>query len=360
VAVFTGSPDAGRLSAEVLSLGQALGVDTRQLAGLFQTRGLYLAMDGQYSEAAVYYRESARLATQAGDSLALGHALLNLSFVQVAADPADAAEAARTAAGHLRRTGARKALAIAIANLAQPLLMLGDWDAAEAELTQAADSDGLTDHELLACYRAWLAALRGDAATAQTILAALPDLRASEDPQDKSLVLLMGAFTGAARRQPQEVLCHARGTLTHVDTLGISHEYFRWAWALAARTACDLGDTDTTGELLAMLDGCQPDRLPPMLRAERDLVRARLAAYHGDPATAGMFTAAISSVRQHGSPYHLAHGLLDHAEYLLARQDSDAAAAAISEAREITERLRCQPLLDRADTIQPRRPRTLA
>jgi hypothetical protein len=109
-----------------------------------------------------------------------------------------------------------------------------------------------------------------------------------------------------------------------------------------------------------MLDAYQPDRLPPMLPAERDLARARLAASGGDPAAAGLFTAAISSLRRNAPPYHLAHSLLDHAEYLLARQDSDTAEAAISEAREITGRLRCRPLLDRADTIQPARPRTPA
>ena len=49
--------------------------------------------------------------------------------------------------------------------------MLGDWDTAEAELTQAADADGLADNEYLACCRAWLAALRGDAAAAQAVLA---------------------------------------------------------------------------------------------------------------------------------------------------------------------------------------------
>ena len=45
--------------------------------------------------------------------------------------------------------------------------MLGDWDDAEAELAQAVDADGLTDIEYLACYRAWLAALRGDTAAAE-------------------------------------------------------------------------------------------------------------------------------------------------------------------------------------------------
>jgi hypothetical protein len=100
--------------------------------------------------------------------------------------------------------------------------MLGDWDTAEAELTRAADADGLADDEYLACYRGLLAALRGDTATAQITLAGLADLRASEDPLDKSLVSLVEAFTAATRGRPQDALRRARGTLTHVGAIGIS------------------------------------------------------------------------------------------------------------------------------------------
>ena len=39
--VFSGSPDADRLSAEALTLGQALGVGPGQLGELLVTRGLY-------------------------------------------------------------------------------------------------------------------------------------------------------------------------------------------------------------------------------------------------------------------------------------------------------------------------------
>ena len=42
VEVFAGSSDADRLSTEALTLGQALGVGSGQLAGLFVTRGIYL------------------------------------------------------------------------------------------------------------------------------------------------------------------------------------------------------------------------------------------------------------------------------------------------------------------------------
>jgi predicted ATPase len=358
--VFAGSPDADRLSTEALTLGQALDAGTGQLVRLFTTRGIYLGMTGRRPEAGAYFREGARLAMQTGDNALLGGVLLNLSDALSVTDPAAAAEAARTAAGHLRRAGDRDMLAAANANLVHALLLLGDWDAADGALAQAVDSDGLADIEYVTCYRGWLAALRGDTDTAGTMLAALPDLRASEDPQDKSAISIVEGFTAAASGQPGNALRHARGTLAHAGSLGISAESQRWAWPLAARAAHELRDTAATRELLTLLDSCQPGHLAPMLRAERDLVRARLAGHNGDKAAAASFAAAIIGLREHSTPYHLAHGLLDHAQHLIGLGDTDAAELAIGEARTIAQGLRCRPLLDRAADVAPAEPRIRA
>jgi hypothetical protein len=88
-----------------------------------------------------------------------------------------------------------------------------------------------------------------------------------------------------------------------------------------------------------------------MQQAERVLARARLAAADGDPAAA--FAGAISSLRELSTPYHLAHGLLDHAGHLTRLGETEAAAAAIGEARDIAGNLRCQPLLGRAANVTP-------
>jgi class 3 adenylate cyclase/predicted ATPase len=349
--MFAGSPDADRLTAEALALGQALGTGAGRLTSLFTTRGVYHGMAGRYPQAVAYFREAARLAARADDNVRLGVVLLNLSEALAVTDPAGAADAARTAAGHLRRAGARDYLAFAVTNLAHVLLLLGDWDSAEQELTQAVDSGGLAGIDYLPCYLGWLAALRGDADTAETMLGALRDLRASEDPQDRAKVSMAEAFTAAARHQPGNALNHARDTLAHAGALGTSHECLCWAWPLAARSAHDLGDSTGVGELLALLDSYQPGHLAPMLRAERDLARARLAAHHGDPKAAASFAAAIASLREHSTPYHLAHGLLDHAQRLSRSGDSETATAAADEARDIARRLRCQPLLGRAELI---------
>ncbi len=360
VAVFSGSPDADQLSAEALALGQDLDVDARLLSILFRTRGIFMGMAGRRPQSIAYMRESARLATQAGDNLSLGRTLNNLSHALAVTDLAAAAEAARTAAGHLRRTGARDSLAFTIFNLSQVLLMLGDWDAADAELAQAADADGLADNEAIIACQAWLAAMRGDADRAEILLAAMPDMRASEEPQSQALIAVIEVFIAAARHQPETALRRARANLAHVDALGAAHEATRWAWPAAARTAWELDDAAASQELLALLDALQPGRLPPMLRAERDLARARLASANGDE-----FAAAIAALRELSTPYHLGHGLLDYAVELTRRGDVDAAAAAVDEATAIAVQLRCQPLLDRAADVPATaaagaRPRTRA
>jgi class 3 adenylate cyclase/tetratricopeptide (TPR) repeat protein len=350
--VFAGSPDADRLSAEALTLGQALGVGPSQLGELLLCRGLYHALAGRHPQAISYLRESARLAERVGDNFTMGRALLNLSDALAPSEPAAAAEVARTAAAALRRTGARLQLAGAIMNVAEALLQTGDWDTAMAELSPEVDSDALADIEDMAIERGWLAALRGDEGTAQDILSALSDIRGSEDPQIRAGIGILEAFI-AARRRPADALRHARAILTHAEAIGISNIYPRWAWPLAERCAHELGDTAAVRDLLALLDSYQPGYLAPMLRAERDLVRARLAASDGRATAATSFTAAITSLREQSTPYHLAHGLLDHAEYLLATGDAGAAAAAVAEARDIAARLRCQPLLDRAGALTP-------
>ena len=351
-----GSPDADRLTAEALILGQDLDVGPGQLGELLLIRGLYLTSVERRPQAVAYFRESAVLAARADDNFTLGRALLNLSDVLAATDLAAAKDAARTATGHLRRVGNRRALSVATMNLFETLLQLGDWDAAEAELIQALDSDALADAEHLTLARAWLVALRGDTGSAEAMVAELQDLHASEDPQDQAMMSVVEACAAAARGMPADALRRARETLAHADALGISSGNMRWAWPLAVRSAHELRDTAAIADLLALLDAYKPGHLAPMLRAERDLARARQAEGDGDQPAAAAFAAAVASLRENSTPYHLAHGLLDHAEYLTRHGHPDAATLAADEARAIVGYLRCRPLLDRADALDRAQP----
>jgi len=106
--------------------------------------------------------------------------------------------------------------------------------------------------------------------------------------------------------------------------------------------------------LSARLDGLLGRELDPAVfdELEETLLQADLGVRTTD--------AAIARLREQSTPYHLAHGLLDHAAHLLRMDQDDAAAAALGEAAGIAERLRCRPLLDRAETIQSAQPRTAA
>ena len=341
------SPTMDRLTTEALTLGQALGVGPGLLAQVFVSRALHLAYVGRHPEAAGYLREAVRLAEQADDTAVQANTLLNLSWVVGLTDPAAAAETARAAIRNARQVGDRDILSYAVGNLVEALVILGDWDAVEEELTHAAEADGLGNYEHLTREQAWLTALRGDADTADAMLATLANLRASENPEDQAFNSQLEALAAAARGDPEAVLRHARTSLAHAGP-----NFLRWLWPLATRAAYDFGDADSTEELLALLDSYQPGHLPPMLHAERDLARARIAARDGNPAAAALFAAAISRQRELSTPYHLAHGLLDYAQHA----DSEAADAAIEEACDIAARLRCQLLRDRAASLTPARP----
>jgi class 3 adenylate cyclase/tetratricopeptide (TPR) repeat protein len=351
--VLAGSPHADSLTNEALILGQALKCDTAQLVGVLNGRAMYLGFSGRPVEAAAYLREAALQAGPLGDNAVLGEVLLNLTEVLSATDPGDAAETARAAVTHLRAAGRPDALAFATTNLVSALLLLGEWDAADDALTRAIEADGLGDVEYLNCYSAWLAALRGDTATAGRVLVELGSLRSSEDVQDRALVNTVEAFAAEARRDLRDALQQARCALAHAGALGMTHELLRWAWPLAVRTAAELGDATATEELLAQLDAHPPGHLAPMQLAERDLANARLLGNLDPGQAATGFAAAITALREQSTPYHLAHGLLDHASYLVGRGDASSAEEVVTEARDVASQLRCQPLLDRAAETIP-------
>ena len=346
---FAGSHDADRLTSEALAMGQALPVDGPLLVQLMSGRATCHNMLGRRVEAAAYYRDAARLAEKQNDSLRWGIALAGLSDLLAFDDPLAAADAARDAIAQLRHTGNRNYLAVATMNLVVALLETGDWDGAAEALVVGAETDGLGDVDPFKVLQAWASALRGERERAEAFLADLGDLRHSEDPQDRTNIATANAHVEAAHRRPAAALAQALVALGFAEGLGIGSDMVRWAWTLAARAAHDLGDTRAVEALLAQLDAYPLGQLAPIQRAERDLVSARLAAGRNDPAAATMFANAVAGLRSMSTAFHLAHGLLDHAEYLTAIGDPEGAAAAVSEARVIADRLRCPPLLERAD-----------
>ncbi|MGH9294340.1 MAG: ATP-binding protein, partial [Acidimicrobiales bacterium] len=351
VEIFAGSPEADRLASEALVMGQEIGVDEGLLAKLLNTRGVALAFANRTAEAVSFMREAVRLAEIAGDASEASRALLNLSSTIRASDPAGAREAAATSAEKARRVGNARYLESATGNLVFALLDLGEWD----EARRVASSDGeWTGRDAFGWEcRAFLAALEGRPEAARALLDHAPP---SEDRQGTANFGLARGQTQASLGNPKEALGHAMDAVRQAPAVWIGHEAVCWAWPLAARLARHLGDSEATAELLSVLGAHRPGHLPPLLRAERLLALALAATEAGSVATAaGPLAAAVEALRAVGSPYHLAHGLLDQAAFLAQAGDSsaaEAARAAVDEARAIGERLGCRPLVEGAGSVK--------
>ena len=352
VEIAESSPGADSATVEAVRLAEGLALGPEVMVGVFQMRGTFLMRAGRQAEGAIHFREAARFAEESDQAVLLGRALSDLANVLAFQDPRAAIELVQRAVAAFRRVGDRYTLAIAVLNIGVWRLELGEWDEVAEMLAPGSEADALAE---LAWYIRWLqaavASLRGDAATAESLTVGFDPFRNSEDPEDRALLALADLLTAAAGDRPEEALRHCTEALSYAGQLSVAHESVRWAWPVAARAALELDDRGALEQLLAMLDAELPGRIPPVLRAERVLVQARMAAATGDAEAGRMFEAAVHEMRALSPPHLLAHGLLDHAEHLAGAGEVAAAAAAVQEAREIAERLGARPILRRSERL---------
>ncbi|MGH8988304.1 MAG: ATP-binding protein, partial [Acidimicrobiales bacterium] len=249
---FTGNIVEGmRLMTEALVLGQAVDVGPRDLAPLFSGKGIAASAANRSAEAVAYFEMAARLAERAGDFGMVANAQLNLASDLTATDPVGAERAARSAVEHGRRTGVRRMLSAAAANLALALMEQGKWTEADTALRAALEED-LLDDGVVHWVAGMLAGLRGDVERAEASLeAAAPD--GSQSVQDVATADLLAGVVTACAGDHSGALERALAVLAVRDELGLSFETQRWAWPLAARAARRPGDSAALAELSAML-----------------------------------------------------------------------------------------------------------
>ncbi|HET6877682.1 MAG TPA: hypothetical protein VFH38_09155 [Jatrophihabitans sp.] len=343
---FDGNPVSTQLTEEALVLGQALDVPDAQLADLVVSRALNYNNRGQYTEAAALYEYGVRLAERVGDTAGHARGLTGLASMKLALDPRAAADAARSAYELGKRLGARRLMAVSLTNVGWAEIFLGDWEAAGRALQAGMHADGLADDDTAASVVATLAALRGELSEgdARTTLTAC---RASEDPQDRCQALLVDALAAATAGRLDEALDTATEIVDHGQALGLTHELYVFGWTTAVRVAFERGDLPAVEALVARLDAHPVGHVPPLLRAERSLARARLGAARDEADADDDFTDAIAQLRAAGSPYHLAHALLDQAEFRAVTAVGPADLL-LAEAAAIADRLRATPLAARA------------
>jgi hypothetical protein len=223
------------------------------------------------------------------------------------------------------------------ATLAFACLATGDWDEAEATVAEAIGPDAGDSIVFLRHIDCMISALRGNVAGARETQRQLATRPTRDDPQEQAIASLAVAVVDSVQGRHVEALGRARHAVEVAKLVGVRTESFRWAWPLAARSAHELQDRRATEELLALVRDRPPGELAPMVRAERDLVIARLVDDSDDRLAA--VTAAVEGLRRLGSPYHLALGLLDQARAATGLRPPDEVALMTQEAVDIARRL---------------------
>jgi class 3 adenylate cyclase/tetratricopeptide (TPR) repeat protein len=342
--------EAQRLATEAFRLAQALGLPLSDFVVLFTTQGIVCDAGNRHVEAVAAYSEAVRLAELVGDGNQEGRAQLNLSDALISQGMWSAAvEAARKGVVNLRRIGA-DSWTTAAGNQMQALLYAGQWDEVEA-ITKSADAErGIDDPAFAWCVAAF-EALRGDLASLPALLDTVHRLAGSEDPQSQAVLATIECIAAASEGDLKLVSERASVAMAAGAQIGVASEGIRWCWPLAADAALATNDLDEVDRLLAWVDGHPDGHLHPLIRADRLRVRARLLAARDDPGASEMFTTAIDALRRLESPYHLAVGLVDHAQWLAASPDDAAAKRLTAEAHAIAEQLGARPLLIRIAAV---------
>jgi class 3 adenylate cyclase/tetratricopeptide (TPR) repeat protein len=348
VEIWSRSSDGDTLSANALELAQVLDLPDATFARLLTTRSLWHTRSGRPVQAAAYLREAVLRAELAQDSAIAGRALLNLSDTLMASDALASSVAARAGRAQSRRIGDLRMLSGNSCNLIQALLLTGEWDEAAEAFETASTDDGLADNTSVAYGGTLLRALRGDTAGARALLPILDQVVGSEDPQDQAQRQTSVATTAMLVGDYGTALAESRKTLALGDAMGIRSDPIRWTWPLAADAALAMNDIGAARELVVWLDSQPWGMLPPILRANRARIWARLLHRSGDSEAPEAFVAAVLALREIGSPYHLALGLLDQAEFLAGTGEAAVAQVLADEARVIAEGLGARPLVDRA------------
>ncbi|HEU5034509.1 MAG TPA: adenylate/guanylate cyclase domain-containing protein [Mycobacteriales bacterium] len=330
-------------------LAQELVLDLDRYVDLFMAQGIVFAHQDRWIQAAAAYREALRIATEVQDPTAVGRGRFNLSdALLVLGDYAGSTELAQEAVAVLRRSGS-STYGFALGNLIQAMILAGRWNEVSALVTSS-----LSDSVLVADpYFGWISCvfltLRGDTGPIDELMPAVRRNVGSDDPQDRSVAFTADAWLAWADGDFASALRLARESMAERARMGFASELSRWAWPVAADAALALGDMAVVHEVLDQVLSLPPGKASAVARAEAQRVGARALAAAEDPGAAAAFEASTAALRAVGSPWHLARGLADHADYCASLGDRVVAQTLADEARMLATTLGAKPLLARLD-----------
>jgi class 3 adenylate cyclase/tetratricopeptide (TPR) repeat protein len=348
-----------REALEKLELALEIAEALRLLEVLSQalnTKAMILAAQGRAEEGSALMERAIRVAVENDLANAAIRAYNNFSVLTSDQDrheevlrsiTPEALELARRFGSH------RWERRILVAEIYE-LYLVGRWDEAVARGRELLDADDSVRGDLLEVLGlSIIHAHRGELDDARRILATMPEAESSGDVQERAVYLSFLAPVLRAEGRLQEALAAAEGAFAAREELGIRSGTAKDGAVETLEAAFALGDMSKVEEVLGILEALLPGETTPFISAQGARFGARLAELKGDAdgAEAG-FASAVELFGGLSMPFWLAVSLLEHGEWLVSqRRDSDAEPL-LAESREIFERLKAKPWLDRVGNLQ--------
>jgi predicted ATPase/class 3 adenylate cyclase len=353
---------AGRIDAAEERVEQALDVAEalflpEVLSHALNTKALVRLAQGHRREGLALMRYALDIALEHDLAGAALRAYYNLADSVAHADRYhEALELVRSGLALARRVGNRN-WELNLLGQMYPLLALGEWDdllAHAAQMPEELAGDVRGAFLVFPALVAWVHLQRGDLGEARRNVELFPKPTGTEDLQERAEYGMGMAWLLLGEGRPADALRWAEESFAAAPTLGYSHEAVKESLVVAVEAALDLGDLHHVEELLGPVESLPRGRFPIYLEAHVSRFRARLAAASGvSDGVEGRFKSAAGRFREMAVPFWMAVTLLEHAEWLVGQGRGSEGQPLLAEAREIFERLKARPWVERLDPIAP-------
>jgi class 3 adenylate cyclase/tetratricopeptide (TPR) repeat protein len=347
--------DAAERIELALGLAETLGLPEVLAHGL-NTKGLLLQVRGRFEETSALLGKALEIALANDLAEAADRTYVNLGALAWYQDRyLDAADMATAGLELARKVGDRPAELRSLANSAAALAATGRWEEAAARADEILGTEDLASLggvvvELLTL--APMLAHRGNLEGARRMLALLPAGASSEDVQTRLVYRAQEAWVLRAEGRLQEALAAATDAWSARSEFGWTSDV-KESLVVAIEVSLELGDLDGAEELLGAIEALRAGELTPFLQANGARLGARLAAARGDQERPDSgFRAAAQIFRDLPMFFWLGVTLLEHGEWLVGVARTEEAGPVLAEAREIFERLKARPWLERLSQAQ--------
>ena len=253
---------------------------------------------------------------------------------------------------YARRFGDRRSEINARQSEILPLIRLGEWDAAVALVAEATAE--ISDANEIAWFHGSLTDVhinRGGVPEARRAVTGLGPDRESEELQIAVNIRVRESHVLRAELRFQEALSISE------EALSLAADANRWVAVFALDSALEaaaaLADVAKLDELLGIFEQFTPGETTRYMQGIAARFSALRAALGDDAAgVEPAFAAAAAAFREISTPFELAQVELEHAEWLLGQGRANDAEPLLAEGREIFERLRARPWLERLAAAQ--------